>query len=178
MENTENSFELYTKYLRETRTRQRSPEQKFRKLNDVAKIVYSELTVPPFEFQNSPFVVAVNEIIETLQAAADENFPAHWKDKSIVIIDALVVARAVRAAFANRNYNMLDDGEIFSDAENFFADAVYPNEKNFVADIQKILSDVSATLRDIQTRHGTSEPAPEKITFQAEVDDDQILNLG
>lgn len=162
------SLSLYEQYLQEIAAQLQNitAEQKLACINEVACAVFAELNAPPYEFDNSSFVMKTADIIKTRVPLMP------WKGKGIVIVDAFAVSRAVRKSFDDNAYSVFTDEEITSINKFLFKDGEYNVEKNLVANITQNLNDVRNILQDIKANLSATvaQPQPAQIKSLSEAE--------
>lgn len=158
-----NSLELYSDYFQKSKMQPLNPEQKSILINDVVKNVFAELNVPPFELKNSPFVVEIENIMQTIMPRM------HWKGKNVAIIDAFAIVHGVKQSFIDKSYSVTSDENISCYIEYFFKNVDAGNEeKEFIANINQNLNSVQKILRELQDQSSVPT-APASQDFQVEI---------
>lgn len=155
-----NSFTLYRTYFNKRKIQRFSPEDDQLQIKEVINAVFEELNSPPFELKNSPFIAETAKIIERIKNYSGQ----FWKDKPVAIIDASGVIGGVKNCFRIPNYDFLADAEMISIyGKNFFDDAHYQCEPQFIEQIKQDLNDIQSFLQA-----QSNMPEPENFTVAVE----------
>ncbi len=161
------SFTLYRTYFNKRKIQRFRPEEDQRQIKEdqrqikeVIDAVFKELNSPPFELKNSSFIVETANIIRSI-----ENYLRQfWKDKPVAIIDAVGVIGGVKNCFRIPNYKFLADTKMISTyGKNFFDDAHYQSEPQFIEQIKQDLNDIQSFLQA-----QSNMPEPENFTVAVE----------
>ena len=157
------SLALYKDYFSGNKKKNFNPYEKAVLINEVVKNVFAELNAPPFAVDNSPLVAEIKKIIDD---------KTRWEGKTVAIIDAFAIIRGIRRLFADKNYSVLADDNIFFYREYFLKEVPIADEKEFIASIEQDLNGALKFLAELKTQEPPSvkeePPAPKKISAEKE----------
>ena len=163
-----NSFELYRDIFLKNKYNRLAPADKLTSANEVVKTIFQELNSPPFEFKNSPFISEEVQIIAFLRTFNKKTFSVSWRGKKIALIDAYFFTTIICELFRNENYDFCSDAKISPQAEFFFEDGSYPEEKKIIESIENDLKTLGNELKKRQGEYNTKLAESMQNSFQAE----------